>query len=361
MNQLFSLKIMTKALLLTDEHLDRGAAKTSHGLLRHSEKYEIVGVIDSKFSDKTTDEVIPRCRKVKIYPDLGSALDENDAEKLIIGVATVGGYLPENFKEHIEEAMKNGLDIISGLHHYLSEDEEFVDLAAEYDVEIEDIRKSPPLDELHYFKDRKKDIGALTIPFLGTDSSVGKRTALLEVYETMKERGDKVEWVATGQTGLLQGSSYGVPLDSIKGDYMVGELENQIWQVWKEKEPDYILVEGQGSISHPAYVCGSRAVLAASQPDAVVLQHAPARKYRHYQSEDIQWPMPDLEDEIQLVRSFSGADVIGVTINPEGLSEKEKQNYILKYEQRFNIPSADALQNPKKIAKRIEAQKEIQG
>ncbi|MBS3781831.1 MAG: DUF1611 domain-containing protein [Candidatus Thermoplasmatota archaeon] len=345
---------------MTDEHLDIGAAKTTHGLLRHSEKYDIEGIIDSKFAGKTTDQVVPRCDKVKIYPDLYSALEENEAKKLIVGVATVGGYLPENFRQHIEESIKEGLDIISGLHHFLSEDEEFVELANEYDVELEDIRKSPPLDELHYFKNRKKDIDALTIPFLGTDSSVGKRTALLEVYEAMKERGDEVEWVATGQTGLLQGAEYGIPLDSIKGDYMVGELENQIWKAWKEKKPDYILVEGQGSISHPAYVCGSRAVLAGSQPDAVILQHAPARKYRHYQSEDIQWPMPDLEDEIHLIRVYSGTDVIAITINPEELTEKEKRNYLMNYEQRFNIPSADALEEPEKIAKRIERQKEIQ-
>ncbi len=352
---------MTKALILTDEHLDRGAAKTSHGLLRHSEKYDIVGVIDSKFAGKTTDQIIPRCKKIDVFPDLDSALKENDAEILIVGVATIGGYLPENFREHIRDAIKNGLDIISGLHHFLSEDDEFIDMAEKYGVTLTDIRKSPPLDELHYFRNRKEDIGALTIPFLGTDSSVGKRTALLEIYEVMKERGDKVEWVATGQTGLLQGSDYGVPLDSIKGDYMVGELENQIWKVWKEKKPDYILIEGQGSISHPAYVCGSRAVLSASQPDAVVLQHAPARKYRHYQSEDIQWPMPDVKDEIHLIRSFSGADVIAVTINPENLTDEEKKKYAMKYEQRFNIPSVDALENPEKIAKRIEIQKDLQG
>jgi len=351
---------MTEALILTDEHLDRGAAKTSHGLLRHSEKYDIVGVIDSKFAGKTTDQIIPRCKKVDIYPDLDSALKENEAETLIVGVATIGGYLPENFREHIRDAIKNGLDIISGLHHFLSEDDEFIDMMEEHGVTLTDIRKSPPLDELHYFRNRKEDIDALTIPFLGTDSSVGKRTALLEIYQVMKERGEKVEWVATGQTGLLQGSDYGVPLDSIKGDYMVGELEYQIWKVWKEKKPDYILVEGQGSISHPAYVCGSRAVLSASQPDAVVLQHAPAREYRHYQSDNIQWPMPDVKDEIHLIRSFYGADVIAVTINPENLTDDEKKRYAMKYEQRLNIPSADALENPEKIAERIEVQKDLQ-
>ncbi len=350
---------MTKTVILTDGFLDEGTAKTAHGLLRHSEKYDIVGVIDSDFEGKTTDEIIRRSKSVKIYPDVDSVLKEEEVEKLIVGVATIGGYLPENFRRHIKTAIENGIDIIAGLHHYMNEDDELSALAEEHSVDLKDIRKPPPLDELHYFQDRKKEIDALTIPFLGTDSSVGKRTALLEVLECLEERGNDVEWVATGQTGLLQGPDYGLPLDSIKGDYMVGELEHQIWRAWKENEPDFILVEGQGSISHPAYVCGSRAILAGSQPDGVVLQHDPARKYRHYQEDEIQWPMPEVGEEIELIRKFSGADVIAITLNTKDITEEKTEKYKIKYEQRYNLPTADALGDVEKIAKRIEVQKEL--
>ncbi|MFP3872191.1 MAG: DUF1611 domain-containing protein [Candidatus Aenigmatarchaeota archaeon] len=350
---------MPKTVILTDGFLDEGTAKTAHGLLRHSERYEIVGVVDSEFAGETTDDILRRSKSVKIYPDVPSLLEEEKVETLIVGVATVGGYLPENFREHIKTAIRNGIDIIAGLHHYLNEDEELSGLAGEYNVTLRDIRRSPPLEELHYFQNRKKEIGALTIPFLGTDSSVGKRTALLEVYESLKERGDRVEWVATGQTGLLQGSDYGLPLDSIKGDYMVGELEHQIWKAWKEKKPDFILIEGQGSISHPAYVCGSRAVLAGSQPDGVVLQHDPVRRYRHYQEENLEWPMPEVGEEIELIRKFSGADVIAITLNTKDMDEKETEKYRIEYEQRYNLPVADALGDVEKIAQRIEMQREL--
>jgi len=344
---------MKKAVILTDGHLDQSAAKTSHGLLRHSERFDIRGIIDSKYAGKTTDDVIPNCHSKPIYSNVESFLKEEDANHMIIGVATIGGYLPENFKNHIKEGMKNEMNIISGLHHYLSEDEEISSLAEEYGVEIDDIRKSPPLDELHYFQNRKKEIKALTIPFLGTDSSIGKRTALLEVLEVLKEKDVNVSWVATGQTGLLQGSDYGLPLDSIKGDYMVGELEHQIWRAWKNEKPDVILIEGQGSISHPAYVCGSRAVLSGSQPDGVVLQHAPARKYRHYREDEIHWPMPTIEHERDLIKLYSGADVIGIGINPEDLSKKEKREYIEEYEEKFEVPAADVFEEPEKIAEAI--------
>ncbi len=345
---------MKRALILTEGYLDQSTAKTSHGLLRHSERFEITGVIDSKFSGQKTDEMVPSCNSVSIYESVPKALEEEEADALIIGVATIGGYLPEVFREHMEEAIKNGLDIISGLHHFLNEDEELSSLAEEYDVNLDDIRKSPPLEELHYFQNRKEEMDCLTIPFLGTDSSIGKRTALLEVYGELKRRGVSVSWVATGQTGMLQGSDYGLPLDSIQGDYMVGELEHQIWRAWKKERPDIILIEGQGSISHPAYVCGSRAVLAGSQPDGVVLQHAPSREYRHYREEDIQWPMPTVKHEMDLIELYSGAEVIALGINPEELSEEEVHERIDEYKDSFKIPASDALKDPDKIADAIE-------
>ncbi|MFO7990783.1 MAG: DUF1611 domain-containing protein [Thermoplasmata archaeon] len=344
---------MKKAVILTDGYLDRSAAKTSHGLLRKSKKYDIVGVLDSKFAGNTTDQIIKKSNKVKIYRDIESILKEEDVDVLIVGVATIGGYLPENFKVHIEHALEHGISIISGLHDYLGENERFSRLAEENSAEIIDIRRSPPIEELHYFQNRKKEINALTIPFLGTDSSIGKRTSMLEVYEKLREDDVDAVWIATGQTGLLQGADYGLPLDSIKGDYMVGELEHQIWKAWREKKPDVILIEGQGSISHPAYVCGSRAVLAASQPDGVVLVHAPARKYRHYKEDEIRWPMPSVEHEMELIKLFSGADTICICINPEDMGPDELKRTIEEYEGRFDIPCTDALQDPEKICDRI--------
>ncbi|MGM0510958.1 MAG: DUF1611 domain-containing protein [Thermoplasmatota archaeon] len=345
---------MEKAVILTDGFLDDSSAKTSHGLLRCSNRYDIVGVIDSKFAGRTTDEIVSHCKEVPVYGNIEAFKEDNDAEKLIIGVATIGGYLPSNFRRHISDAIKEGMDIVSGLHQYLSEDDEISGLAEEYGVELNDIRKSPPLEELHYFQNRKENMDTLTIPFLGTDSSIGKRTALIKTYEVLKDEGYNVCWIATGQTGLLQGADQGLPLDSIKGDYMVGELEYQIWKAWQEKKPDVILVEGQGSISHPAYVCGSRAVLSGSQPDGVVLIHAPGRAYRHYQEDEIHWPMPSVHHEKELIKLFSGADVIALGINPEGLSEEEKKEEVEGYEGKLGIPVGDPLVEPEKMAEAVE-------
>ncbi len=343
---------MKRAFILTDGYLDRSTAKTSHGLLRYSKRYEIVGVIDSKFAGLSTDDVLPHCHSVPVFADVREALGYADANILIVGVATVGGFLPQNFRAHVITAMESGLDIISGLHHYLSNDDELSALARKHGVTLTDIRKSPPLDKLHYFANRKARIGAKTVAFMGTDSSIGKRTILIAVHEVLRKN-FKVEWVATGQTGLLQGTEYGLPLDSTIPDYMVGELEYQIWRAWEENEPDFILVEGQGSISHPAYVCGSRAVLAASQPDAVVLQHSPSRIYRHYREDEIRWPMPSVEREMKMIEMFSGSPTIALGINPEKMGDHEVAGWVEHYERELGIPAADGLKEPGKLADAI--------
>ncbi len=343
---------MKRAFILTDGYLDRSTAKTSHGLLRYSKRYEIVGVIDSKFAGLGTDEVVPHCKSLPIFTSVREALGYTGADILIVGVATIGGFLPDNFRAHVITAIESGLDIISGLHYFLSNDEELSALAQEHGVTLTDIRKSPPLHELHYFSDRREEIGAKVIPFMGTDSSIGKRTILIAVHEELRKH-IEVQWVATGQTGLLQGTKYGLPLDSTIPDYMVGELEYQIWRAWEDHHPDVILVEGQGSISHPAYVCGSRAVLAASQPDAVILQHSPSRIYRHYRADEIKLPMPDPHDEIKMIEMFSGSPTIALGINPEKMGEDELAGWVERYERELGIPTADGLKKPGKLADAI--------
>ena len=341
-------------MILTEGHLDSYVAKTAHGLLRYSKRYNVKGVLDSHFSGQTTDQVVPDCRSIPVYGTLDDALGSaGQVDHLILGVATVGGYVPGNFREIIKEAMGRGIGIISGLHTYLGDDPELSGLARDHGVRLYDIRRSPPLEDLHYFANRKKNMCALTVPFQGTDSSIGKRTALIAVYECMVDMGMKVEWVATGQTGLLQGAAHGLPLDSIKGDYMVGELEYQIWRTWEESEPDVILVEGQGSITHPAYVCGSRAVLSASQPDGVVMIHAPGRIYRHYREDEIRWPMSDIETEMAATKFYTRAPVLALGINPEGIPAQERKAVMDGLEKKHGLPCCNALEDPGRIASAI--------
>ncbi|MEM4161293.1 MAG: DUF1611 domain-containing protein [Thermoplasmata archaeon] len=336
---------MEDAVVYCEGKFGTYTGKTANGLVRVSRRFKIRGVIDSTKAGRDAGEVLDgRPEGIPIYSTLEEALVTNpDVKYFIIGVATIGGLLPPEYREVVKNAIQQGLNIVSGLHEYLSEDPELASLAAQHGVKLIDVRKPRPLKEMHQFRNLSKNLGCLRIPVLGTDGSIGKRTTALIVTDALNSAGIKAVFVATGQTGLMQGSEYGVPLDSIKGDYMVGELEAEIVRAWEEKKPDVIIVEGQGSISHPAYVCGTRAIIMASQPTGIICQHAPKREYRNFGKDSLKLPMPDLRKEIAMLEMFSDSKVFAITINHENMTKDEIEEYVKIYERDFCLPCCDVL------------------
>ncbi len=339
---------METALVLCEGNFGKYIGKTANGLVRHSERFEILGIIDSAKAGMMAHEVVEGAKKgIPIFSSLSCALSEleKSPDTLIIGVATIGGMLPRVFRPVIIEAIKNKINIAAGLHEFLSMDRELAKLANEYGVELTDVRREPPLEAMHRFANLVKDIPAIRIPVLGTDSSIGKRTTAIELAKALNEKGDKAVFVGTGQTGILQGFRYGVPLDSIQGDYMVGELECAIMNAYETEKPNVIIIEGQGSISHPAYVCGTRAVITASQPSGIILQHAPKRRHRHFREEELTLPMPRLDQEIEMLEMFADAKIVAITINHENMNDKEIEDTVREYEERFGVPCCDVIKH----------------
>jgi len=334
---------MIDALVLCEGKFGTTTGKTASGLVRRSYKYRIVGVLDSTRAGQDAGQILDgKPNSIPIFSGVADALESTKPSCLIIGVATVGGMLPADFRPVIRHAIESGLDIVSGLHEYLSDDPELSLLAKEHGASLQDIRRPPPLDKRHHFADRVRRIPALRIPVLGTDSAIGKRTTAWELTDSLNKAGIKAAFVATGQTGLLQGAKYGVPLDSIPGDFIVGELENAIMLAWESEKPQVIVVEGQGALSHPAYVCGSRAIVMASQPSGVVLQHAPMRRHRNYHPE-LKLPPSTIEGEMALVKAYSNAEVIALTLNHEGMSCEEADAKVADWEKTYGLPTCDAL------------------
>lgn len=333
-----------KAIILAEGHLSKRSAKTTHGLLRISRKYDILGVVDSTYGKDSTEGLVERGKTVPVFHSVKDAFEKTGAEYMIIGVAPAGGRLPENMRASVKTALSLGINVVSGLHEFLSEDPELMEIAEKSGADIKDIRKSPPLHELKSFSNLAEKIEVPRVPVLGTDSSIGKRTTAWYLVDALRERGLNAVMVATGQTGLLQGADYGIPLDAIQGDYMVGMLEWEIYRAYRDGA-EVIVVEGQGALSHPAYVCGSRAILSASQPEYVLLQHAPGRKERGYHREELHLPMPDVEYEMKLIKDFSGADVIAISINNEGLESEEEERIKNEYERKFGIPAFNPLKD----------------
>jgi uncharacterized NAD-dependent epimerase/dehydratase family protein len=152
----------------------------------------------------------------------------------------------------------------------------------------------------------------------------------------------KAVLVGTGQTGLIQGARYGVALDAVPSQFCSGELEATIVEAFEGENPDVIIIEGQGALSHPAFSTSSL-IIRGSRPDGVVLQHAPGRTNR---CDFPQMAMPTPASEINLIQTFADTKVIGLTINHENMSDAEVSVAITRYESQLGIPATDALNQP---------------
>ena len=318
--------------------------KTAAALVRHSEVYSIVGIIDSSLAGKDAGEELGEGKSgIPIFSDLDDALESLSytPDCYIYGKAPLATFISIKDRLLIFEAMKKGMDIISGLHEFFTQDPELSHIAALNGVQIKDIRKPPLLKDLHLFTGQISQVNVPVIAVLGTDCACGKMTTAVELNKVLNNLGIKSVLVATGQTSLMQGAKYGVSTDALISQFMVGEVEHSVVQAFENESPDIILVEGQSAISHPAFL-SSIGILKGSMPDGVILQHPPARKFR-CDFPDLAMPTP--ESEIKLIETISKTKVIAITLSHEDMNEKEVRETIEDYELQLQLPTTDVLSN----------------
>lgn len=319
--------------------------KTANGLVRHSEAYRILSVIDSDHSRKDSGQVLDNAvNHIPIFENLDAAVAHETVvpNTLIYGMAPSTGRLSPADRGVVLDAITRGMNIVSGLHEYLSDDAEIANAASEQFVTIRDIRKPKPSKDMRLFDGSVANVDALRIAVLGTDCAIGKRTTATVLARALNAKGIKTVLVGTGQTGLMQGAKYGVAMDAVPPQFCCGELEGAIVAASKAERPDVILIEGQGALSHPAF-CTSAFILRGSQPDAVILQHAPKRAHR---CDFPDMPMPTPATEIALIEGFADTKVIGVTLNHEGMSDAEIRDTITGQSEKLGLPVTDALGRP---------------
>ena len=319
--------------------------KTANGLVRHSEAYRIVSVIDSAHSGENAGLVLDDARNdIAIFGNLEAAVTQAPSlpDTFIYGMAPSTGRLSKADRGVVLDAIARGMNIVSGLHEYLSDDAEIAQAALDRQVTIRDIRKPKPSKDMRLFDGSVAHVHALRIAVLGTDCAIGKRTTATILARALNAKGIKTVLVGTGQTGLMQGAKYGVAMDAVPPQFCCGELEGAIVAASEAEQPDVILIEGQGALSHPAF-CTSAFILRGSQPDAVILQHAPKRAHR---CDFPNMPMPTPASEIALIEAFSDTKVIGVTLNHEGMSEAEITSTIAAQSEKLGLPVTDALSRP---------------
>ncbi len=334
------LKFMKKsnAIVITASFLDTDNAKTAHGLIRGTERFNILAIIDKKYPGEDAGEMLDgRKRDIPVYASLKEfgLQSKKKAKYCIIGVATKGGVLPKELRALLREAISSGYSIVNGLHDYVSDHADLVTLAKKKRVEIIDVRKPKKFKDLHFWSGDIQKVRCPKIAVLGTDCAMGKRTTTRFLVQAMQKAGFKAEMIYTGQTGWMQGAKYGFIFDSTLNDFISGEMEHAIVQCWEEVKPDIIFIEGQSSLRNPSGPAGAEWLISA-EADAVILQHNPARKkYKGLETYPVD--IADVKDEIDLIKIY-GAPTAALTVNTMKMKETDARAWAASKESELGIP-----------------------
>ena len=325
-----------KVIVATDGMLQLDYAKTAHGLIRGSERFEVLAVIDDQHLGADAGEFLDgKHRNIPVLASIEDAINQfMSVDYLIIGVATVGGVLSDSLHALILQAITNGLGVVNGLHDQLGEREDIIALAQKYDVELIDIRKPKPIKDLHFWTSDIYKVDVPIVAFLAMDCAMGKRTTARLIIEACAENEMHAEMIYTGQTGWMQGSKYGFIFDSTINDFVSGELEHAILTCWQEARPDLILLEGQSSLRNPSGPCGLEFIISGNARQ-VILSHSPHRK--HYDDDSAWGVIPSVASEIEIIEKF-GTKVIALVLNTNGLSHAVALSYKSDYEEELGIP-----------------------
>jgi uncharacterized NAD-dependent epimerase/dehydratase family protein len=256
----------------------------------------------------------------------------------MIGIAPIGGRLPEAWRGEVLQAMRAGLNVVSGLHHFLSDDPELAAAAREHHVMISDVRRPPDDLAMRIGQGLPHRSGSHVVYFCGTDCNVGKMTTAIELDRTARDRGISSVFAPTGQTGIMI-SGIGIPADRFISDFLAGGTEGMV--VPLAEQYDWVFVEGQGSLIHPAYSPVTLGLIHGSAPDLLVLCHQARRTHIH----DYDVVIPPLAEMRRIYESAAGwlkpAPVVALALNTFGLSEDEAHAEIEAAQAELGLPVSD--------------------
>lgn len=314
-------------------------SKTAIGVIRYG-NWPITAVIDSRHAGKTVRQVTGIVNEAPVVEALQTALSLQPKPKaLLLGTAPIGGDLPDEYRSVVREAIESGLHVINGLHVFLNRQPDLKALADQNGVLLWDVRDVADDNVVTRQLPRPERVKVITM--VGSDCSVGKMTVALEVNRTLQQRGESSQFVATGQTGILI-SGAGLPLDRVIGDFMAGMLEKTIDEAIQAFAPEWVIVEGQGSLLHPAYSGVTLALLHGSAPDGMILCHNPRLNCVHH-FESV--PIPPLPELIRVYETAAGwikpAKVYGIALNTHGYSTDEAAALIRSCEAETGLPATD--------------------
>ena len=309
--------------------------KTGNMLIRYRPD-EVVAVIDREKIGSTSEEEVGVGGNTPVLGDFNATL-HLDPDTLVIGNATQGGFITDEYKAEIINAMNAGCDVISGMHQFLNDDEELKNIAAQKNVKLIDLRMPP--DPPHFPTGTWQNRKVPVLLIVGTDCDTGKMTTAWEVAKRLQDRGRKVEFIGTGQTGILLSGS-GVPIDAVKADFMAGEIEFLIQNTPKDTE--LVIIEGQGALTNQFYAGVTLGLMHGAMPDYMLMTHDPSRDL-----DVTDFPMVSMQHvmdlHLDLMKVFRESKFIGINLLTFAFNEKKALDVIQKSENEFNIPTTDLI------------------
>jgi D-glutamate N-acetyltransferase len=323
--------------ILTEGYLTDRHAKTAHGVMQYG-RDDVVAVIDSEHAGKNALSVMPHLgRKCPIVASMREALALSPTS-LLLGVATAGGVVPPAFRTQILEAIDAGLEIVSGLHQFLNDDREFVARAKISNAKLWDVRKPP--DDIPLFSGAAYGVPQTVALAVGSDCAIGKMTVMLELERAGHAAGAKPEFVATGQTGILIAGK-GIAVDRVISDFVTGAAEQLVLDV--DPATEITLVEGQGSILHPAYAPVTLGLMYGCAPDLLVLCHDATRD----RVEEFDVAIPDLRTLAAMHEAWLNpvkpSKCVALALNTRGLDESAARSAIARAHSDTGLPADDVV------------------
>ncbi len=259
------------------------------------------------------------------------------ARALVIGVANVGGLIAERWVPLLIEALEAGLDLISGMHAKLSDVPQLKAAAGTHGRRLIDVR-TPPKNIPIATGARRRGKRLLTV---GTDCAIGKKYTALALARAFTQRGLATDFRATGQTGILIAGG-GMPMDAVVADFEAGAAEI----LSPDAAPGHWdVIEGQGSLFHPAYAAVSLGLLHGSQPDVIVICHDPQRTHL---LGNTHFSLPSIADTIDLtirlgLRTNAAIRCAGISLNTSHLEAEAAHELLRRHSADLGVPAADPM------------------
>jgi uncharacterized NAD-dependent epimerase/dehydratase family protein len=325
-------------LILADGDFGPMTSKTANAVIRYLPE-RTVGVLDRQQAGKTVQQVLGFGGSIPVVGSMQAALALGPTA-VLVGIAPLGGRLPEEWRSWLSEALDAGCDLWSGLHTFLGDDPVLAAKAQAAGRGIFDLRK-PPAD-LPVASGAAKAVEPYVVLTVGTDCNVGKMTAQLQLTRQLNAAGLRAQFVATGQTGIMI-EGWGIAVDAVVSDFVAGAAERLVLQ--GSADAHIVLVEGQGSINHPGYSAVTLGLLHGSCPDALILCHQSTRKYLGDYREAAWLRIPPLSDYIRWYETIGSAvhptKVIGISLNTYDMSEAAARRVCEAATRETGLPATD--------------------